>query len=306
MEEDKHREDDVIIMFSDEFYDEYTLLEACLEYDFEAVQNILDDSPTDEELNERDKSGKTALCHACASGMLPIVQLLSEVPEVDVNLSDKEGNSPLIFAAQAGYREIVRVLLHEFRKIRVDHKNKAGFTALMKAALQGRTSCAKLLLYAGANPKLRDHGRQLCAEEWARFTGRHECADEIAKFTKTKRFLFNRSSKKVYSRSSSVPDLTATDDKVKEYTGPTRQKSKSFRKKIKRMIHGSSNNNTNPSYSNHLTQESNPFAIVARCVSTPALSSGLPGGDTILKRPRSIDNIPRVEVTSPAATKAAW
>lgn len=48
-----------------------------------------------------------------------------------------------------GYREIVRVLLHEFRKIRVDHKNKAGFTALMKAALQGRTSCAKLLLYAG-------------------------------------------------------------------------------------------------------------------------------------------------------------
>ncbi|XP_061184652.1 ankyrin repeat domain-containing protein 33B-like [Saccostrea echinata] len=293
-------------MFSDEFYDEYTLLEACLEYDFEAVQNILDDSPTDEELNERDKSGKTALCHACASGMLPIVQLLSEVPEVDVNLSDKEGNSPLIFAAQAGYREIVRVLLHEFRKIRVDHKNKAGFTALMKAALQGRTSCAKLLLYAGANPKLRDNGRQLCAEEWARFTGRHECADEIAKFTKTKRFLFNRSSKKVYSRSSSVPDLTATDDKVKEYTGPTRQKSKSFRKKIKRMIHGSSNNNTNPSYSNHLTQESNPFAIVARCVSTPALSSALPGGDTILKRPRSIDNIPRVEVTSPVATKTAW
>lgn len=52
----------------------------------------------------------------------------------------------------AGYREIVRVLLHDFRKIRVDHKNKAGFTALMKAALQGRTSCAKQLLYAGKQP----------------------------------------------------------------------------------------------------------------------------------------------------------
>lgn len=51
----------------------------------------------------------------------------------------------------SGYREIVRILLHEFRKIRVDHKNKAGFTALMKAALQGRTSCAKLLLYAGTS-----------------------------------------------------------------------------------------------------------------------------------------------------------
>lgn len=155
----------------------------------------------------------------------------------------------------------------------------------------------------GANPKLRDNGRQLCAEEWARYTGRHECADEIAKFTKTKRFLFNRSSKKVYSRSSSVPDLTATEDKVKEYTGPTRQKSKSFRKKIKRMIHGSSSNtSTNSAYSNHLTQERNPFAIVARCVSTPVLSGALPDGENIVKRHRSYDNIPRVEVTSPAST----
>lgn len=153
----------------------------------------------------------------------------------------------------------------------------------------------------GANPKLRDNGRQLCAEEWARFTGRHECADEIAKFTKTKGFLFNRSSKKVYNRSSSVPDLTAANDKAKEYTGPTRQKSKSFRKKIKRMIHGSSNSSTNNAYSNRLTQERNPFAIVARCVSTPVLSGALPDGDSIVKRHRSYDNIPRVEVTSPAS-----
>lgn len=43
-----------------------------------------------------------ALCHACASGLLPIVQLLSEVSGVDVNQGDKEGNTPLIFAAQAG------------------------------------------------------------------------------------------------------------------------------------------------------------------------------------------------------------
>lgn len=45
---------------------------------------------------------QTALCHACASGLLPIVQLLSEVSGVDVNQGDKEGNTPLIFAAQAG------------------------------------------------------------------------------------------------------------------------------------------------------------------------------------------------------------
>ena len=39
-------------------YDEYTLLEAVIERDIEAVQAILDDNPTEDELNERDKSGR--------------------------------------------------------------------------------------------------------------------------------------------------------------------------------------------------------------------------------------------------------
>ena len=39
-------------------YEEYTLLEACIERDLEAIQTILDDNPTEEELNERDKSGR--------------------------------------------------------------------------------------------------------------------------------------------------------------------------------------------------------------------------------------------------------
>ena len=45
---------------------------------------------------------QTALAYACFSGCLPIVEILSEVPGVDVNLADKEGNTPMIFASQAG------------------------------------------------------------------------------------------------------------------------------------------------------------------------------------------------------------
>lgn len=45
---------------------------------------------------------QTGLSHACANGFTPAVEALSEVPEVDVNQPDNEGNSPLIFAAQAG------------------------------------------------------------------------------------------------------------------------------------------------------------------------------------------------------------
>ena len=41
-------------------YEEYTLLEAVVERDIEAVQAIIDDTPTEEELNERDKSGRVS------------------------------------------------------------------------------------------------------------------------------------------------------------------------------------------------------------------------------------------------------
>ena len=45
---------------------------------------------------------QTGLVHACANGFLPILELLAEVEEVDVNLPDNEGNTALIFASQAG------------------------------------------------------------------------------------------------------------------------------------------------------------------------------------------------------------
>lgn len=41
------------------------------------------------------------------------------------------------------------MLLTRSRSIEIDAKNALGFTPLMKAALQGRTRCAKLLLFAG-------------------------------------------------------------------------------------------------------------------------------------------------------------
>jgi len=48
-----------------------------------------------------------------------------------------------------GHDDIVNLLLRRFHRLRVDQCNKLGFTALMKAAIQGRTRCAKLLLFAG-------------------------------------------------------------------------------------------------------------------------------------------------------------
>ena len=44
---------------------------------------------------------------------------------------------------------MLNYLLQNFRRVRIDQCNHLGFTALMKAAIQGRTRCAKLLLFAG-------------------------------------------------------------------------------------------------------------------------------------------------------------
>ena len=45
---------------------------------------------------------QTGLNHACGNGFLPILELLATLEDIDVNQPDRDGNTPLIFAAQAG------------------------------------------------------------------------------------------------------------------------------------------------------------------------------------------------------------
>ena len=45
--------------------------------------------------------------------------------------------------------QVVSFLLTKVRGIMVDPVNNQGFTPLMKAALQGRVKCSKLLLFSG-------------------------------------------------------------------------------------------------------------------------------------------------------------
>ena len=56
----------------------------------------------------------------------------------------------------SSHADVVSFLLHNFRKLRIDYTNSLGFTALMKAAIQGRTKCAKLLLFAGKLLSLKE------------------------------------------------------------------------------------------------------------------------------------------------------
>ncbi|ESP01760.1 hypothetical protein LOTGIDRAFT_172407 [Lottia gigantea] len=279
-------------------YEDLTFLEACLENDIDCIQSIVEENPTEDELNERDRSGRTGMSHICAIGLFQAIDILSDAPEIDINIPDKEGNSPLIFAAQAGHTDVVRLLLQEYKGIRIDQCNKLGFTALMKAAIQGRTDCARLLLYAGADPKLRDYGRKLCAEEWALYCGRKDCSEAIAKFSNTKRFIQRNKLCQGNERCSSVPDLAS--DAFSNTSPQQRQshKRQSLRKKIKKMLPC---NNETMGLNLVVGEPNNPFAVIARCVSSPALPGVMSpvNSPPSLRRPVSADDIPRVEVTIP-------
>lgn len=165
--------------------DEGGILSACLDGDEFTLRRVMvRQKLSTGVINSCDNTGKTALSHVCASGNLTLLELLLLVPSIDPNLPDNEGNTPLHFAAQAGHHEVIIRLLACFKTLAVDVRNSVGMTPLMKAALQGKTKCVRLLLNAGASPTLRDPNRGLCAHEWATFCGRHQTARVIECFIK--------------------------------------------------------------------------------------------------------------------------
>ncbi|XP_049545047.1 uncharacterized protein LOC125956854 [Anopheles darlingi] len=145
----------------------------------EVFRDILENGISKENLNSTDRSGRTAISYICSTNLTNFLELFLQLPGIDVNKPDNEGNTPLHFAAQAGLSDVVNMLITKCRSLVIDPKNNLGFTPLMKAALQGRTRCAKLLLFAGASPVETDAGRGFRAEQWARFCGRHTCAETI-------------------------------------------------------------------------------------------------------------------------------
>lgn len=113
---------------------------------------------------------------ACYQGYVDVVSSLSQCPHLDVNWQDFEGNTALITAAQAGHIMISNYLLNYFSGLDIERRNCHGFTALMKAAMQGRVECVRALMMAGADVNARDFGRGLTPREWAWFTGRYDTA----------------------------------------------------------------------------------------------------------------------------------
>ncbi|KAM3929792.1 ankyrin repeat domain-containing protein 33B isoform 1-T1 [Leptodactylus fuscus] len=161
---------------SQESAEPLTLFKACATNNVIILKALLRQGLTKEEVEETDKNNRTGLLVACYQGYVDIVISLAQCPHVDVNWQDTEGNTALITAAQAGHVTITNYLLNYYPDLDLERRNIHGFTALMKASIQGRTDCVRALMLAGADIQAVDPHRKFTSREWARFTGRYDTA----------------------------------------------------------------------------------------------------------------------------------
>ncbi|XP_044151400.1 ankyrin repeat domain-containing protein 33B [Bufo gargarizans] len=153
-----------------------TLFKACSSNNVIILKALMRQGLEEEEVGETDKNNRTGLLVACYQGYVDVVIALSQCPYVNVNWQDNEGNTALITAAQAGHITITNYLLNYYPDLDLERRNIHGFTALMKASIQGRTDCVRALMLAGADIQAVDPSRGFTSRQWARFTGRYDTA----------------------------------------------------------------------------------------------------------------------------------
>ena len=147
------------------------LLLAVKEPSIKVAEVLINWPKTDVEL--RNKQDESPLMMAAFKGLLDISQKLI-ARDADVN---KTGWTPLHYAATHGHLEIIKLLLDNHAYIDAESPN--GSTPLMMAAHYGTPEAVKLLLEAGADPLLKNQ-QGLSAIDFAQQAKRQDIAEIIA------------------------------------------------------------------------------------------------------------------------------
>ena len=107
--------------------------------------------------NSKDKNGATPLFWAASRGQKAVVQLLLDQEGVDADSTDNDGLTALSLAAITIHTATVKLLLeHKDAKANINSKDDNGETPLFLAAREGCEDMIRLLLKYGANIYVRN------------------------------------------------------------------------------------------------------------------------------------------------------
>ena len=125
---------------------DYIFWELCYHGDIEAVQAAIDNGA---DVNEENGFGLTGLMWALNHSNNNVVQMLLQLPQIDVNRVDGNiGCSALHCAVQTDNHEGMKLLLgHEdLTSGSINHRNYGGWSPIMEAVRCNSVKCFHLLL----------------------------------------------------------------------------------------------------------------------------------------------------------------
>ncbi|XP_071799865.1 uncharacterized protein [Asterias amurensis] len=123
------------------------------------------------DVNRLDFVGRSVLSHSCINGKEDIVACLLDHDNLERNVPDLNGDTPLNLSAVTGQRGCLELLVRSLVKdgVPVDHRNKQGCTALLLATKAGNYGCARVLLLQGrSSVNSRDNECFMNSTEWAK------------------------------------------------------------------------------------------------------------------------------------------
>ena len=127
-------------------------------------------------VNIPDKNGLNPLLYAVKSECLPIVELLVKEKYVNLDFQDKDKNTSLHYSVIQRKYELIDLLVDNGADI--DVQNADGHTSLMMAAKAGDDKLTDYLLDYGADKKLRDKAGRT-ALQLAESSGNRRCLELI-------------------------------------------------------------------------------------------------------------------------------
>lgn len=146
--------------------DSYEFLKAVRDIDGIKVNKFLEDK-TLRIVNSKDRTTREGALHIVTRrNDATYLRVLLQQDDVDMNIQDGRGNTPLLIAAERGWVEGVQILIRY--RANVNLANVSGETPLIRAVQVHNVDIVRQLLAAGANPDRTDNVTGKSARDYAR------------------------------------------------------------------------------------------------------------------------------------------